>query len=96
MQATTKLDKPGYTRVEVRSVVRADDGPRYHVTGNCRPKTENMCHCGRCCWDVDKIFPTDPRDNNKDEKKRGPSPIFVPTEGQKRDVIDGEVTMLTS
>jgi hypothetical protein len=81
MQA--KLDKPGYTRVEVRGIVRAEDRPRHRETGNCRRKTENLCRCGRCCWRVDKIFSADTRGNNKDKKRRNPGTIFVPAEGQE-------------
>ena len=78
-----KLDKPRYTRVVVRGVVRADDRPRYHVTSNCRPKTEILCYCGRCCWGVDKIFSTDTRGNNEDKKKRNPNTFLKPTDGQE-------------
>jgi hypothetical protein len=86
-----KLDKPGHTRVEVRGVVRAEGSPRYHVTGNCRPKTEILCYCGRCCWGVDEIFSTDTRGNNEDKKKWNPNTIFKPTGGQENAevVLDG-------
>ena len=86
-----KLDKPRYTRVIVRSVVRADDSPRYHVTGNCRSKTEVLRYGGRPCWGVDKIFFTDTHGNNEDKKKRDPNTFFKPTDGQENAevVLDG-------
>ena len=83
MQASTKLDKPGYTRVEIHSVVRANGSPRYHVTGNCRSKTKNLCRCCWCCWGVDKIFCTDTQGNKEDKKTRNPNAIFEPGEGQE-------------
>jgi hypothetical protein len=83
MQATVELDKPGHTRVEVRCVVRAEDRPRQHGTGNYRPETENLCRCPSFCWGVDKMFSADPRGDNEDKKRRNPGTIFVPVEGQK-------------
>ncbi len=80
MQATEKLDKPGYTRVVVHGVVRADGRPRYHITGNYRSETENLCHCasGQCCWGVDKMFSADNCDNNEDKKEENPGTILEP------------------
>jgi hypothetical protein len=84
MRATTRLDKPGYTRVEIHSVVRANGSPRYHVTSNCRSKTTNLYRCGGGRWarGIDKMFSTDTRDNNEDNKTRNPNTILVPAEGQ--------------
>ena len=87
MLATTKPDKPGYTRVEVRGVVLAKGSPRHRVTGNCRPKTEILCCCGWCCWRVDKMFCTDTRCNNEGKKRWNPSTIFIPKPGQENSVV---------
>ena len=81
MQATEKLDKPGYTRVEIRGIVRADGCPCYHVTSDCRSETKDLHHCGRCYWGVDKMFPSDTCDNNEDKKEEKPGAILVPAEG---------------
>ena len=83
MQVTTELDRPGYTRVEVRCVVRAEDRPRYHGTGNYRPETENLCRCRSFCWGVHKMFSANARGNNEDKKRRNPGTILVPAEGQE-------------
>jgi hypothetical protein len=82
IQATTKLDKPGYARVKVRGEIRADASPRYRATGKYRPVTENLRHCGRCCWGADEMFSTDTRCYNKDKKTRNPCVILVPEEDQ--------------
>jgi hypothetical protein len=68
--------------VEVRSVVRTKGRPWYHVSGNCRSEIKNLCHCSRR-WGIDKVFSTDARDNNEDNKTRNPNTILVPTEGQE-------------
>jgi hypothetical protein len=80
MQATEKADKPGYTRVEIRGIVRADNSPCYHVPGDCRSKTNDLYHCGRCCWGVDKMFSSDSCDNNEDKEEEKPGAILVPRE----------------
>jgi hypothetical protein len=68
--------------VEVHKVVRAIDAPCYHGTGNCRPKIENLCCCGRCYRDVDKFTPTDTRGDGEDDECGNPSTIFIPSEEQ--------------
>ena len=80
MQATEKLDKPGYTRVEIRGIVRADGCPCYHVTSDRRSKTEDLHNCGWCCWGVNKMFSSDTCYNNEDKKEEKPSAILVPME----------------
>jgi hypothetical protein len=80
IQATTKLDKPGYARVKVRGEIRADARPRYRATGKYRPVTKNLRHCDRCCRGVDEVFSTDTRGHNEDKKTRNPCAILVPEE----------------
>lgn len=99
MEATAEFDKPRHTRVEVRCVVRAEDRPRYHKTGNYCPETENLRRCRRFCWGVDKMFSADTRGNDEDKKRRNPGTIFVPAEGQNEteETPDGvTLPMLTS
>jgi hypothetical protein len=93
MQTTARLDKPGYTRVEIHSVVRADASPCYHVTSNCCSKPTNLCRCGGCSWArvVDKMFSTDNRDNNEDHKAWNPNTVFEPAEGQGAFRDGGEI-----
>ena len=81
MQATEKLDKPGYTRVEICGIVRADGCPCYHVTSDCRSETKDLHYCSRCCWGVHKIFSSNACDNNKDKKEENPGAILEPAEG---------------
>jgi hypothetical protein len=69
--------------VEIRGIVRAERRPWYHVPGNCCPKTEDLCCCGRRCCGVYKILSTDTRCNNKDNKRRDPNTILVPAERQE-------------
>ena len=88
MQATTKPDKPGYTRVEVRGVVRAKGSQRHHVSSKYRPKIGNLCQCAGGYWDFNKVFPTDTRSNDEDKKDWDPSVIQVPSKGQGTAQID--------
>ena len=83
IQATAKLNKPGCTRVGVCGIIRADARPRHRATGNCRPETENLCHCGRYRWGVDKMFSTDTCGNNEDKEKWNPRVILIPAGGQE-------------
>jgi hypothetical protein len=85
--------------VEIRGIVRAERRPWYHVPGNCCPKTEDLCCCGRRCCGVYEILSTDIRCNDKDKKGRDPNTILVPTERQEnaeREIVPEWVKMLTS
>lgn len=82
-QAINGPDEPGNTMVEIRGIVRAERRPWYHVPGNCCPKTEDLCCCGRHRCGVYKILSTDTGCNNKDKKRRDPNTILVPAERQE-------------
>lgn len=73
--------------MKVRGVIRADACPRYRATGKCRPETKNMRYCSWCGWGVDEMFSTNTRGYNEDKKKRNPSAILVPEEGQGNPVV---------
>ena len=96
MQDNMWSNQPGYTRVEVRGVVRTEGRPRHRETGDGRTKIKNLCRCGGCCWWVDEIFTTDSRGNNEDDENRNPSAILIPTEGQETIQLMMRMTIITS
>lgn len=89
MQVTGKLDKPGHTRVEIRCIIRADARPCDHIASNCRSETKDLHHCGRRCWGVDEVFPSDTCDNNENKKEEKPRAVLVPEEDSQ--TVPGDV-----
>jgi hypothetical protein len=93
-----KFDEPGYTRVEIRGIVRAERRPWYRVPGNCRSETKNLLRSGRNGVST-KCFP-DTRGNNEHKKKKYPGNILIPAESHEYTQVvltnEGEVKILTN